>query len=86
MNTSTETKAVIYTRISSVAQAKKGQGLASQETRCREFAHMKGYEVVEVFGDKAISGRLVERPGIKEMLSYLNSNRRDGPYPLRPMT
>lgn len=31
--------AVIYTRVSSKAQLKKGDGLASQETRCREFAN-----------------------------------------------
>ena len=30
--------AVIYCRVSSVAQLKKGDGLASQETRCREHA------------------------------------------------
>lgn len=30
--------AVIYTRVSSKAQLKKGDGLASQEQRCREFA------------------------------------------------
>ena len=32
------TLAVIYTRVSSKAQVKKGDGLSSQETRCREFA------------------------------------------------
>lgn len=35
-------QAVIYTRVSSTSQVKKGDGLASQETRCREFAAYKG--------------------------------------------
>ena len=30
--------AVIYARVSSIAQLKKGDGLASQESRCREYA------------------------------------------------
>src|SRR5690606_23746261 len=36
-------KAVIYCRVSSVKQTVRGDGLASQETRCREFAKYKGY-------------------------------------------
>ncbi|MEM6586799.1 MAG: hypothetical protein AAF692_13685 [Pseudomonadota bacterium] len=39
------TIAVIYTRVSSKAQMKKGDGLASQQSRCREFATYKGYTV-----------------------------------------
>lgn len=45
--------AVIYARVSSVQQVTEGDGLASQETRCREYANYKGYTVVEVFSDKA---------------------------------
>jgi len=40
------TKAVIYCRVSSKAQTKRGDGLKSQETRCREFARYRGYDVV----------------------------------------
>ena len=67
--------AVIYTRVSSKAQVKKGDGLASQESRCREFAAYKDYEVVNVFQDEGVSGGLVDRPGIKEMLGWLRKNR-----------
>lgn len=45
------TRAVIYARVSSAKQAKQGDGLNSQETRCREYARYKGYEVVETFSD-----------------------------------
>lgn len=68
--------AVIYARVSSVAQMQKGHGLGSQETRCREFARMKGYEVAEVFCDEAVSGGLIDRPGMQAMLAYLTKNRR----------
>ncbi len=68
--------AVIYARVSSVAQMQKGHGLGSQETRCREFARMKGYEVAHVFCDEAVSGGLIDRPGMLAMLKYLKANRR----------
>ncbi len=67
--------AVIYARISSVAQLQKGHGLASQETRCREYARMKGYSVAEVFHDEAVSGGVIDRPGISAMLDYLKAQR-----------
>lgn len=51
-------QAIIYCRVSSVKQVKEGHGLVSQETRCKEFARMKQYEVVETFFDEGISMRL----------------------------
>ena len=68
---------VIYTRTSSVAQSKKGHGLASQETRCREYARMKGYRVDKVFSDRAVSGGVVDRPGIQNSLRYIRENSRN---------
>ena len=54
----TETdKAVIYCRVSSSKQTHRGDGLNSQETRCREYARYKGYEVVGTFADD-MSGSL----------------------------
>ena len=55
--------AVIYCRVSSIKQSTRGDGLASQETRCREFATYKGYAVAEVFKDDASGGLIdVSRP------------------------
>lgn len=72
--------AVIYCRVSSTAQLQKGHGIASQETRCREFARMKGYDVAEVFRDEAVSGGLISRPGIQAMLDFLKVRRKTGTY------
>ena len=63
-------KAVIYCRVSSSKQTVRGDGLNSQETRCRDFAKYRGYEVVEVFRDDS-SGSLTTRPGMQAMLEYL---------------
>ena len=67
-------KAVIYVRVSSAAQTKRGSGLASQETRCREYARYKGHEVAEVFQDDA-SGGLIDRPGIQAMLTFIRRRK-----------
>ncbi|NOR61427.1 MAG: recombinase [Rhodobacteraceae bacterium] len=68
--------AVIYCRVSSHKQMTKGDGLGSQETRCREFAKHKGYNVDSVFLDDA-SGGLIDRPGMQSMLAFLRKNRSD---------
>ncbi len=78
-NTKTQpTRAVIYARVSSAKQVEEGHGLESQAIRCREYAERKGYEVVETFLDKAISGSLSERPGVMAMLTYLKHHSRTG--------
>ena len=69
-------KAVIYCRVSSAKQTTRGDGLASQETRCREYAQYRGHEVVKVFRDD-MSGSVTGRPGMKAMLSFLRANRKN---------
>ena len=71
-------KAVLYARVSTTKQSKEGHGIASQITRCREFAGYKGLEVVETFTDEK-SGSLIDRPGMKSMLDYLR-RRKSGEY------
>ncbi len=70
MKTHTQQSAVIYCRVSSTKQTTQGDGLASQETRCREYARYKGYRVIEVFRDD-VSGGLIDRPGMQAMLKFL---------------
>jgi len=64
-------QAIIYSRVSSPKQVTEGHGLASQETRCREYAKHKGYDVLDVFRDEGLSGKLLDRPNMKAMLSYI---------------
>ncbi|MCB9976609.1 MAG: recombinase family protein [Rhodospirillales bacterium] len=66
--------AVIYARVSSVAQTRRGGGLGSQQTRCREYAAFKGYNVVKVFEDD-LSGSTARRPGMEALLSFLKKHR-----------
>jgi site-specific DNA recombinase len=70
--------AVIYCRVSSRTQVEEGHGLESQEARCREYAVRKGYEVVQVFYESAVSGGVADRPSFNAMLGYLKALKGDG--------
>ena len=67
-------QAVTYSRVSSTAQTKRGDGLSSQRTRCEEYARIKGYTVIAAFSDD-LSGGLVNRPGMNAMLAHLQQHR-----------
>lgn len=69
-------KAVIYCRVSSIAQTKRGDGLASQETRCRDYARYNNLEVVGAYHDDK-SGALMDRPAIRALIEFLGRNRND---------
>ncbi|WP_224815620.1 recombinase family protein [Hasllibacter sp. MH4015] len=68
------TKALIYCRVSSKAQESEGHGLESQETRCRQYAASKGYDVAAVFPDTITGGGdFMKRPGMVALLSFLDA-------------
>ena len=73
----TPQKAVIYRRVSSIKQVREGNGLSSQETRCREFEGYRGFDVVGVFSDD-ITGSTGKRGGVEQMLAFLRQHRREG--------
>src|SRR3954465_11416879 len=61
-------QAIVYCRVSSDRQVKEGHGLEGQEMRCRRYAEALGYEVVAVFRDEGVSGGIIDREGMQEML------------------
>jgi len=64
-------KAIIYARVSDVKQVSEGDGLGSQETRCREHARAKGCEVVATFPDTITGGvDFMQRPGMVALLAF----------------
>lgn len=67
-------KAIIYCRVSTKKQAIEGEGLESQEVRCREFAERNGYEVMAVFTDEASGGGdFMKRPGMVALLAFVSA-------------
>lgn len=69
--------AFIYCRVSRTKQVSHGDGLRSQETRAREYALYKGYDVREVFHDDASGGTTV-RPAFRAMVKQLRKHRETG--------
>ena len=71
-STSVRYEAILYLRVSDPKQAKKGSGLSSQEIRGREYAKFLQIPVAEIFHDDGISGKILDRPAVQEMLAFLN--------------
>jgi len=69
-------KCVIYIRISDPKQKRKGDGIRSQESACRDYARYHNMEVVGVFVD-VMSGKFATRPKMAEMLEFLYANRHE---------
>ena len=57
-------KAILYARVSTEEQAKKGYSLAQQIEALREYATREDYEVLEEVTDPGQSGASLERPGM----------------------
>ena len=68
-------RAVIYPRVSTRLQETDGNGLSSQEARCRQFAADHGLEVAAVFPDTISGGGdFMKRPGMVALLSFLDAH------------
>ena len=75
MKTEPERRAIIYCRVSSARQSIVGDGLGSQESRCRDFAASKGLQVDAVFTDDVSGGGdFMKRPGMVKVLEFLASH------------
>ncbi|MBA2712931.1 MAG: recombinase family protein, partial [Rubrobacteraceae bacterium] len=57
-------KAVLYARVSTEEQAKRGYSLAQQLEALRGYAVREGYEVIGEVRDEAQSGASLDRPGL----------------------
>lgn len=68
------TKAVIYCRVSSDKQVRHGHGLDGQEARCAVYARERNLDVVKVFRDEAISGRVENRPAFNELIDFIEAS------------
>lgn len=65
------TQAIIYTRFSPRPNADQCKSCDKQEERCREYCQRKGYEVVDAFPDKDVTGGVLRRPGLAAALEAL---------------
>jgi DNA invertase Pin-like site-specific DNA recombinase len=66
-------KAFAYVRVSGKGQV-KGDGFPRQEKAIREYAAAHDIRIVKVFREKGVSGELLDRPALSELLEALHSN------------
>jgi len=57
-----------YVRVSTDDQAASGLGIAAQETSIRQAAERNGWDLLGIVRDEGVSGRDLDRPGIRRLL------------------
>jgi DNA invertase Pin-like site-specific DNA recombinase len=67
-------KAVGYIRVSTEEQAKEGVSLDAQGARIKAYCAAKGWTLLRVYRDEGVSGKDLNRPGIKSLLNDLKGN------------
>lgn len=70
-------KVVIYVRVSTQEQAKEGYSIGEQIDRLKKYCEAMGWEIVRIFIDPGYSGGSTDRPGITEMIEFIETNNVD---------
>jgi DNA invertase Pin-like site-specific DNA recombinase len=71
-------RAIIYTRVSTGAQAQSGLGLTDQLTQATSAAEARSWTIVHYAEDTGISAKSMRRrPGLTEALAMLDSGKAD---------
>ncbi len=63
-----------YVRVSTETQAEKGYGKDIQENAIKEYCNENKIQLVEVFKDLGVSGTLIERNGLTDLLTALSDS------------
>jgi len=67
--------AIIYIRVSTTEQAEFGYSLKAQKEICLDYALRNKYQGLKLFIEKGESAKTANRTELKNMLSYLKSNK-----------
>ena len=67
-------KAIGYVRVSTQEQAEEGASLEAQQDRIKAWCLANGYELVNVFIDAGISGKGMNRQGLKDALAAVGKD------------
>ena len=70
-------KVAIYTRVSTVEQAREGYSLEAQRETLERFAREKGWTIAEVYEDGGYSGGSLDRPALKRLLKDIERGKID---------
>ncbi|MBR2868335.1 MAG: recombinase family protein [Clostridia bacterium] len=61
-----------YVRVSTETQASDGYGIQTQKTAIKDYCKENNLELVNIFVDRGISGTVIDRDGLTELLSSFN--------------
>lgn len=71
-------RAAIYVRVSTLDQAREGYSLEAQEASLRKYCRDKGYEIVDLYADRGISGKDIDhRPDMRRLITDAKSGKFD---------
>ncbi|HAA23739.1 MAG TPA: hypothetical protein DCP28_35050 [Cytophagales bacterium] len=65
-------QALVYCRVSSVKQLTDGNGIISQEHRCKEYAQQNKYPFRAAFHEEGVSGGSSDRPAFDALLALID--------------
>lgn len=68
-------RAAVYTRVSTTEQANEGYSIEEQERRCKAQIESKGWTYVGTYSDPGVSGRTMEREGLKSLMADIDSGK-----------
>jgi DNA invertase Pin-like site-specific DNA recombinase len=72
------TRVVGYVRVSTEEQAREGVSLAAQRARIEAQSIASDLELVDVYEDKGLSAKSLERRGLSDALAALDTGKADG--------
>lgn len=67
-----------YIRVSTAEQAASGYGLKAQEKEIRDAAKRRGWNLVEIVKDEGVTGKSLERPGLRSALERIAAGEAEG--------
>jgi site-specific DNA recombinase len=70
-------RVALYIRVSTDRQAEEGRSPESQLQDMQAYCRRKGWEVVAVYRDEGLSGRLSDRPGLQQLLDDVRAGKVD---------
>lgn len=65
-----------YIRVSTERQV-EGYSIDGQITQIEQFCHFDGYDLVDIYADRGISGKSMNRPALQRMLQDAKNGKLD---------
>lgn len=71
-------RVVCYLRVSTEEQASRGVSLDAQRDKLADYCRLYGHEITATVSDEGLSGKTLDRPGLRAALAMLKARSVDG--------